>query len=387
MNAPIAPIRQLTLGAGLPALGHVAAGLPAPSRRQAAKAQGTPTRLSGWQSGFSLVELMVAMTIGLFLTATLGYVMLGAKASFNTLDALSRIQENARFAFETMAKDIRMAGFTGGPIDGGTPVNAVNSPGANTWDPNLINLYAASARGDGPLAGYEGGVDTFPVGVAGETGLTGDALTIVRADTDNEYALDATVANNCSGTNTCTLAAWPSSGAPAAGEIFVAADYTHSAVFQVSAIDSGSRTVEHGTGTVTPGNTVNDLGPFTGDIGARKLYRLSGVTYHVKTNPGGEPALYRLELGHSGTTANAPAVEVMEGVADMQIEYGEDTITEVAPNPQVWQINAYRTANSVVNWNRVLSVRVTLDLVSQQDGLLGKTITNTIAVRNRLLLP
>lgn len=346
----------------------------------------SPDRPTVGEGGFTLVELMVAMTIGLFLVAVLGYILLGAKQSFNTLDALSRIQEDARFAFQTMASDIREAGFTGGPFDGGTPVNAVNNPSSGTWDPNLKNLYGQ------PLVGYDEG-GTFPTGVVP---LRGDALTVVRADNATEFAL-ASVASNCSGATPCTLATWPASGAPVpapeAGEIFVAADYTHSAVFQATGVDGVAKTVAHATSGATPGNAVDDLGAFHGDPGARKLYRLRGATYYIANNAAGAPALYRMELGHSGTTASATATEVLEGVEDMQIQYGEDT-TDEAPNPPVWAVTQYRTsAAAVTDWSKVLSVRITLTLVSRAgtpitatgDGLLRKTLTNTIAVRNRLL--
>ena len=55
------------------------------------------------QRGLSLIELMVSLTIGLVIVTTIGYVYVGAAATFRSLDASSRIQENVRFAFERMA--------------------------------------------------------------------------------------------------------------------------------------------------------------------------------------------------------------------------------------------------------------------------------------------
>ena len=190
-----------------------------------------PERPTLRQHGFTLVELMVAMTIGLFLVAVLGYVLLGAKRSFSTLDSLSRMQEDARFAFESMAADIRLAGFTGGPFDGGTPVNAVNNPGTGHLGPEPEGSLRHSRWSDTTRAGPSQR-EWFR--------LRGDALTVVRADNEAELAL-ASTAGNCSGTTLCTLASWPASGAPEVGDIFVAADYTHSAVFQASAVSSVAR--------------------------------------------------------------------------------------------------------------------------------------------------
>lgn len=360
------------------------------------KAQGfPPPGRARRQQGFSLTELMVASAVGLFLLATLGFVLLGARTGARTLDAVSRIQENARFAFETLAADIRMAGFTGGPaFNSGRCTNTLNDPGTS-WDANLMVLCQTPLRG--PLRGYEGGESTFPTGVVGQTGLRGDAVTLVRADDRAPLALDG-VAGNCSGSGPCTLEEWPDTDAPETGDLMVVADPTRFAVFQVSGVDVGAGTVAHTLGTPPdPGNSSGDLGAFSGDPLIRLLYPLRGATYFVATDADtGDPALYRLELIQSGGNAATQVRVIVDGVEDMQIQYGEDTVAEeAAPGvPPLWQVNAYRTADAVVDWARVLSVRITLDLVAcmaetrvadcPAANLLRKELTNTIAVRNRL---
>lgn len=351
------------------------------------------------QEGISLTELMVVSAIGLFVLAAIGQVGLSSRTTFRTVDALARMQENARYAFETMAHDIRMTGFTGGPSDGGSPVNVVNNPdpqGLDPWDPKLKGLYVTSPT-SGPMVGYEAGVSTFPLGVQGRSGLTGDALTIVRADTEAELSLIEH--NEISATlmlDTCP------SDAPGAGEIVVLSDHTHSSVFQIGSAScaAGKLTLGYTAGQPPyPGNVTSTLGPFLGAIGARKLYRLSGVTYFVAHRISVQPAvsvLYRLRLGfentNNGPRAKAIPEEIIENVEDMQIEYGEDTNVEVPP---VWEVNAYRTAQNVINWDKVLSVRIRLTLVSRVgerlfefetgDQRLRKTLTQTISIRNRLL--
>jgi len=63
------------------------------------------------QSGLSLVELMVAMTIGLFLMLVVANLFIGSKQTYRNQDNLSRLQENGRFAISLMAKNIREAGY------------------------------------------------------------------------------------------------------------------------------------------------------------------------------------------------------------------------------------------------------------------------------------
>lgn len=331
--------------------------------------------------GFTLVELMIAMTMGLVLVAGLGYVFLSSNQSYRGLDATSRVQENARFAFETITNDVRMAGFTGCGF--ATMANTLNS--ANDWDKNLFGQ---------PMVGYEGGVSNFPSGAVADNVLPNtDGIAILRANNDNEYIVDSHNPNSAQ----FQLKA---NHDIKQGEILVVTDCNHAAVFQMTNVNNNNtiNTVVHNTGNATqPGNCTKGLGspiqcttngtsyPFT--PGSRVL-KLSGALYYIRKNAANEPSLYRQFLTQAGGNATTTAEELVEGVENMQIEYGEDTDT-----PQDNAINMYRTANNVVDWSRVLSVRIVLTLVSRQgesvstqsnDGLIRKNFTMTIAIRNRL---
>jgi type IV pilus assembly protein PilW len=64
-----------------------------------------------YQCGLTLVEILVALVISAFLMAGVIQLFLGSKQTYRSHDALSRIQENGRFALETMSRDIRAAGY------------------------------------------------------------------------------------------------------------------------------------------------------------------------------------------------------------------------------------------------------------------------------------
>lgn len=251
--------------------------------------------------GVTLVELMVAMALGLVIVVTVGYAYLGAKESFRYQIALSTIQENTRYAFEFMGVDIRMAGYTGSTTD-----STIEQPSGWSLPQQDLKNY--------PLRGYEEGVSSFPSFPVTRPRKRGDALAVVHADNVNEYSFSTAVTPNPDATNTITLSNWPSTD-PKTGGLFVAADYTHTAVFAVSAFNKGSKTLSSGT----------NLGSFSGPIGSRKLYPLRGATYYIAENPAGEPALYRYKVGTDG---NLEAEELVEGVYDMQVLYGVD-----APSP------------------------------------------------------
>lgn len=71
----------------------------------------------GFQDGVSLIELMVALVVGLILLAGLIQVYLSNKQSYNAQEQLARMQENGRFAMELITRDLRRAGFWGGNVD------------------------------------------------------------------------------------------------------------------------------------------------------------------------------------------------------------------------------------------------------------------------------
>ena len=64
-------------------------------------------------SGFSLIELLIAMTIGLAILAVLGTVFSRTSSGRGDLERVTRLVENSRFAAEIIGEDVRHAGFYG----------------------------------------------------------------------------------------------------------------------------------------------------------------------------------------------------------------------------------------------------------------------------------
>ncbi|EIC23151.1 PilW family protein [Thiorhodovibrio frisius] len=63
------------------------------------------------QRGVTLVELMVALTIGLFLSAGVIALYLGMTSTYRVTESQGDVSENGRFALEMLARDIRQAGY------------------------------------------------------------------------------------------------------------------------------------------------------------------------------------------------------------------------------------------------------------------------------------
>jgi len=106
-----------------------------------------------YEHGFSLIEIMIALLIALILMVAIGQVFLGNKQAYKTQDDLSRMQEDARFAIETMSRSIRMAGYK------------ANGSGVVFANPTLDGTDSASATGSDTLIVRYAGMDKL--GAAG----------------------------------------------------------------------------------------------------------------------------------------------------------------------------------------------------------------------------
>jgi type IV pilus assembly protein PilW len=159
----------------------------------------------------------------------------------------------------------------------------------------------------------------------------------------------------------------------AGGDIVLISDCGGAAIFQITQYTVASGSIVHNTGgSLTPGNATKDLGRRF-DVGA-ELLKLSTVSYFIRNSDNGTgPALWR----RVGSTA---AEELVEGVENMQVQYGEDTDADAVPD-------IYRTANNVSNWRNVTTARIALLAVGQGEGQAGETDTRTFTLLDRNVGP
>lgn len=82
--------------------------------------------------GLSLVELMVAVSIGLLLVLAMMSLYTSSRRTYNVTDEVARMQENARIAFTILDRQLRMAGFIRSDSDGKFDP-AAGKPLTATW--------------------------------------------------------------------------------------------------------------------------------------------------------------------------------------------------------------------------------------------------------------
>ena len=61
--------------------------------------------------GFTIVEFMVAVAIGLLISMVIGQVFVGSRQSFNSQDDAARMQESMRYVSQILTRNIRLSGY------------------------------------------------------------------------------------------------------------------------------------------------------------------------------------------------------------------------------------------------------------------------------------
>ena len=84
------------------------------------------------QHGFTLIELMVSMALGLVLLLVIGTVFVSSRQTFREQEDNARIQEGGRFALEILGRNIKQAGHIEVPFNdfkvafAGTAINGTS---------------------------------------------------------------------------------------------------------------------------------------------------------------------------------------------------------------------------------------------------------------------
>jgi len=338
------------------------------------------------QRGLTLVELMIALTIGLFLLGAISAIFLSTRNGFDYSNEVARIQETGRFALETISRDIRMAGYNGC----GRTVPTANVVVGASGDPTLDFTT--------PIRGYEVGTDTLPTALSSITAtatssppLSGtDAIVLLGASNGDLVVESHNPSAAQINTNTHSIQA---------GEILFITDCSKASIFQMSGPSTASPTnIVHNTGaSISPGNCTKFLGAscpasssYTYKPGSIVM-RLSSSAYFIGNspapNPNGTRSLYSRDL--EGTSSGTGAVrELLVGVQDMQITYGLDTDGDGDVDSRG---NTATTISAANAWGQVISVQVSLTVrstrtnISTTGGALNQTFTETVVARNRTM--
>jgi type IV pilus assembly protein PilW len=130
--------------------------------------------------GYTLIELLISVSLGLAMMSVAMQYLVGSSASFNATETASRIQENGRFALTMITDDLRMAGY-GDPNSGPRP-GYLYTAACGAFDPCTAN--GADTSADRIAVWYDPPADDGT-----ETDCTGSALG-ASAQVANVYYLE-----------------------------------------------------------------------------------------------------------------------------------------------------------------------------------------------------
>jgi len=130
------------------------------------------------QAGLTLLELLIAMGLGLFLVAGLIQVLLANRVAFNVQENMSRIQEDGRFVTTVMNKAVSMAGYReDSTVAASTQFSTYTIPSTPALPPPITFNGAQVVRGTddngtGTTDEIQDGTDTVAVRFRGSTDNT-----------------------------------------------------------------------------------------------------------------------------------------------------------------------------------------------------------------------
>ncbi len=293
------------------------------------------------QHGFSLVELMVGMILGLFLVLGIGQVFVSNNNTFRTQEGMAKIQEGGRFAMQHISSAIRSAGFFGcAGLNSKIKYYVIADPAPDGLD--AINLTTPVSGQNNVASGDIGGKtlvvnsDTITLRGSGGSGMDYTGIEVAPGE-------DVPIANG--------------------NVTFKEEDYvlvTDCSVADLFRATSASLTsIKHDTTCDTSGDTCNKRATLSKLYGADAIVvQPYSKTFFVadsgRTNAQGNAVMSLYLKGTSGTVA-----ELVEGVSMMQVLYGVDT-----NNDHV----AERYMDTPTSWQDVVSVRVSLLMDSVDDA-------------------
>jgi type IV pilus assembly protein PilW len=153
------------------------------------------------QKGLSLIELMIAITLSIFITAAMISLFVNSKQNYRLNENMSRLQENARFAMAFLARDIRMSDYrtcvTADRL--ATAIAGTNNAGLNNSDTVTViwqtNACGASATSDTMIYSIGNGSSGAPALFRSVNGVNTELVEGIEnlqilygEDTDNDDA-------------------------------------------------------------------------------------------------------------------------------------------------------------------------------------------------------
>jgi type IV pilus assembly protein PilW len=365
-------------------------------------------KLQTKQTGLSLIELMVAMTISLFLLIAIGLVYSTSKSGFTYANNTVRMSEDASFALDSISRDVRMASYGGCKGVSRKPVvPGTYNINTDTLIPNLDQVKVNTFSGDEKPNPFSASVFNALDAVRGFTNSSGAnaafspapsflngtsssfaisttrPILFVSGGSERALQVNAPVVPGAGLTTSIDFAGDPNkwnnnfTGANSGNKYFMLiSDCKNSEIFRADSMTT--------TGTMTTESKL--LQSYGADAVVTPLV---SSTYFLATRKSSgvlasTPSLYRSYFNGNKQKTE----ELVPNVEAITFQYGENTscVTPSAAacttlNPPSLVADVYRQAVNVNDWSRVVSVRIGLIMVTEDNGQAAKTSATTEKIK------
>jgi type IV pilus assembly protein PilW len=273
-------------------------------------------------AGFSLIEMMIAMVLGLIVLGAAIAVFQSNQRTYSANQGLNRIQENARVAYEMLSRDIRSVGSS-----------------ACSNEALVMGTDATSTAFKAPITG------------------TASTLTVTSAD-DLSYRVSAATASSVTLTEST----------PVASDIFK----TNDIVMVCNGAMIGFVKVASTSGQVVSFASALQFDPTdttNAAAGSIAIARMRSTNWYVAANPRGGNSLYVQRFG-------AAQEEVADGVQSIALTYHQTS----GGNPAI-----YVASPTDFNYVDAVRMVLQLKGKDVDNNPLTRTASTAISIRARTL--
>ncbi|TVP53998.1 MAG: prepilin-type N-terminal cleavage/methylation domain-containing protein [Halomonadaceae bacterium] len=309
---------------------------------------------SARQRGMSLVELMIAMLLGLIVLLAVTQIFVGNRQTFAITEASSEVQESGRIALQLLSRAVRNADYWG---------CLENAAAAD----NILNVSTVP----GDPYGFERGVTALRASETDENIQPGRAvLTLAGINSSRSASLSD---EQTSSTSTFLQAAdgVNFSNIFQAGEILVASNCEFADIFQADAVTAQRITIDQ-TSSFSPGVRTGSLRNSVSNYRNGRVLPLAGERYFVRQQSDGRSALMFQPLntrgGNSGSFVNPQ--ELVSGIEEMAIQLGIDSNGNGTIDR--WEdLRDASAANAASHADDALGLRISLLVSSRTDQVMS----------------
>jgi type IV pilus assembly protein PilW len=305
-------------------------------------------RPAGRRLGFSLVEVMIGLTLGLILSVAIIGVYLAQVSTYKTSNTQALIQSAENAITELITPILRSAGNCGCTSTNRamSNLNAGGPPPLGTFGTTAAMITGYNAAAGTSINITQDNTPNAATGASWSPALHASLLGNIEAISDVVIVLGPTpgtqptsVTAAVQSTNTMNV---QSASGIASGQFGAISDCAKATLLLVTGVGGNTITFASGAGALT--NATNALA--VNYPAGSQFIPMTQSAFFVAIDASGQSGLIQATMNSSGTWT---LQSLVPGIETMQVLYGIGT---------GGMVSQYVSANAVTNWSQVYAVRL-----------------------------